>query len=60
MARLVPPLCPARKFRAGEELYKEGDLDPTFYLLRKGVVEFSVSTPVGKVPLQTQGPGDDG
>lgn len=57
MARLVPPLCPARKYKAGEELYKEGDLDPTFYLLRKGVVEFSVTTPGGKVPLQTQGPG---
>lgn len=57
MARLVPPLCPARKFEPGEELYKEGDIDPTYYLLRKGVVQFSVSTPVGRVPLQSQGPG---
>ena len=57
LSRVIPPLCPPIPFGVGKKLYREGDLDPNFYLLTKGVVEFSVSVLQGKAPLQRQGPG---
>lgn len=60
VVKVIPPLCPPVTFDVGEMLYREGDLDPSFYLLTKGVVEFSVSVLQGKAPLQRQGPGKFG
>lgn len=60
VVKVIPPLCPPITFDVGKKLYREGDLDPSFYLLTKGVVEFSVSVLQGKAPLQRQGPGEFG
>ncbi|CAB1102555.1 unnamed protein product [Ectocarpus sp. CCAP 1310/34] len=57
MVQTVPPLCPPKKIKAGQTLYKEGQLDPTFYLLMKGTVEFSVRSLQGQAGLQRQSSG---
>lgn len=57
MVRVIPPLCPPHPIAVGKKLYREGEMDATFYLLTQGVVEFSVSALRGKAPLQRQGPG---
>ena len=36
LLNLLPPLCPSKVFKRGEALYKEGDIDGTFYLMQKG------------------------
>ncbi|CAN0146156.1 unnamed protein product, partial [Hapterophycus canaliculatus] len=57
MVETVPPLCPPKKIKAGQTLYAEGQLDPTFYLLMKGSVEFSISSLGEMAGLQRQLPG---
>lgn len=57
MAKVIPPLCTPRQVSVGTNMYREGEMDPSFYLLTKGMVEFSVSALQGKAPLQRQGPG---
>lgn len=58
MVETVPPLGPPKKIKAGQTLYTEGQLDPNFYLLMKGTVEFSVSSLRDSAGLQRQLPGE--
>jgi CRP-like cAMP-binding protein/tRNA A-37 threonylcarbamoyl transferase component Bud32 len=65
MTKLVPPLCPARVYQPGETVYLAGELDASFYLIKRGGVEFSitsdecgVSSPFSEVKLQSLGPGE--
>lgn len=53
----VPPLSPPKMIKAGQTLYGEGQLDPNFYLLMKGTVEFSVRSLQHTTGLQRQLPG---
>lgn len=58
LSKLVPPLCPARVYKPGEVIYQEGEKDDTFYLIKKGSVEFSLQTPAGEKTLQGLTAGD--
>eukprot|EP00612_Vaucheria_litorea_P008351 CAMPEP_0171472934 /NCGR_PEP_ID=MMETSP0946-20130122/1557_1 /TAXON_ID=109269 /ORGANISM="Vaucheria litorea, Strain CCMP2940" /LENGTH=714 /DNA_ID=CAMNT_0012002633 /DNA_START=282 /DNA_END=2426 /DNA_ORIENTATION=- len=59
MSRLVPPLCPAWKFKPGEAVYLQGeDKDDIFYLIKRGKVQFSVKLPTGEQVLQGLSAGD--
>ena len=50
--------APTKTFRAGEALFRAGDRDPKFYIIKSGELEIIVVTGDQPKTIRMQGPGD--